>query len=99
MKALRVSAAAERDLDDIWHYVAINSGSVVRANKFVDEITRRLTILASSPKAGTVRDEIELGVRGLPIGNYIVYYRETNKYVIISRIVHGNRDQEQASKP
>jgi plasmid stabilization system protein ParE len=37
---LRVSAAAERDLDDIWHHVATNSGSLDRANKFVDAITQ-----------------------------------------------------------
>lgn len=94
MKILRVSAAAERDLDDIWHYVATNSGSVERANKFVDAITQRLSVLAHSPKAGTVRAEIALGMRGLPVGDYIVYYRETKQWVVISRIIHGSRDQE-----
>ena len=96
MKGLRVSAAAERDLDDIWHYVATNSGSVERANKFVDAITKRLSILARSPKAGTLRVEIDLDLRGMPIGDYIVYYRESKRCVIISRIIHGNREQEAA---
>ncbi len=96
MKVLRVSSAAERDLDDIWHYVANNSGSVERANKFVDAITRRLSVLAHSPKAGTVRAEIDVGLRGLPVGDYIVYYRERKRWVVISRIIHGNRDQDAA---
>ena len=51
MKKLRVSAAAERDLDDIWYYIATNSGSAERANQFVDSITRRLSILTRSPKS------------------------------------------------
>jgi len=70
VKVLRVSAAAERDLDDIWHYVAVNSGSIDRANKFVDAIVQRLSVLAHSPKAGTVRAEIALGLRGLPVRDY-----------------------------
>ena len=96
MKGLRVSAAAERDLDDIWHYVATNSGSLERANTFVDAITQRLSILAHSPKAGTLRSEIDLDVRGLPVGDYIVYYRENKQWITISRIIHGSRDQEAA---
>ena len=96
MKVLRVSAAAERDLEDIWNYVTVNSGSVDRANKFVDAIARRLSVLAHSPKAGTARTEIDVGLRGLPIGDYIVYYRENKRWVIISRIIHGSRDQDAA---
>ena len=96
MKVLRVSAAAERDLDDIWHYVAVNSGSIDRANKFVDVIMRRLSVLAHSPRVGTARTEIDVGLRGLPIGDYIVYYRENKRWVVISRIIHGSRDQEGA---
>jgi toxin ParE1/3/4 len=96
VKSLRVSAAAERDLDEIWHYVATNSGSVERANKFVDAITERVSVLAHSPKVGTVRPEIDLGVRVLPVGDYIVYYCENKRWVTISRIIHGSRDQDAA---
>jgi len=99
VKRLRVSAAAERDLaaerdfDDIWYYIAIHSGSAERANKFVDSITRRLSVVARSPKAGTIRDEIDSGLRGLPVGDYWVYYRENARYIIVSRIIHGSREQ------
>lgn len=96
MKGLRVSAAAESDLDDIWYYVAVNSGSLERANKFVDTITQRLSILTHTPKARTVRADIDVDVRGLLVGDYIVYYRETKKHVIIARVIHGSRDQEAA---
>jgi plasmid stabilization system protein ParE len=69
MKKLRVSALAERDLDDIWYYVATNSLSADAANRLVDSIARRLSVLAHTPKAGTQRDQIELGLRGLPVGD------------------------------
>jgi plasmid stabilization system protein ParE len=35
-------------------------------------------------------------LRGLPVGDYIVYYRENESWVIISRIIHGSREQEAA---
>jgi len=73
---------------------ATNSGSLERANKLVDATTRRLLILAHSPKAGMVRAEIDLDLRGLPVGAYIVYYREDKRWIIISRIIHGSREQE-----
>jgi len=59
--------------------VAINSGSIHRANKFVDAIVQRLSVLAHSPK-----------------GDYIVHYRQNKRWVIISRIIHGSRDQDTA---
>jgi toxin ParE1/3/4 len=96
VKVLRVSAAAERDPDDIWRYIATKTGSIDPANKFVDAITQRLSVLAHSPKVGTARTEIDAGLRGLPIGDYIVYYRENKRWVVISRIIHGSRDQEAA---
>jgi plasmid stabilization system protein ParE len=95
VKRLRVSAAAERDLDDIWYYIATHSGSAERANKFVDSITRRLSILTRSPTDGRVRDEIDFDLR-LPVGDYVVYYRESARSIIISRIIHGSREQDVA---
>jgi plasmid stabilization system protein ParE len=46
--AHRVSPQAERDLDDIWYYVAKESGSIEIANRLIDSITHRFFLLASS---------------------------------------------------
>ena len=43
-----------------------------------------------------MRADIDVAVRGLLVGDYIVYYRETKKHVIIARVIHGSRDQEAA---
>ena len=93
MRKLRISAAVEHDLDQSWLYIATNSASLERANRFVELLAKRLLVLATAPRAGTVRDEIEAGVRALPIGDYIVYYREAKKHIIVSRIIHGSREQ------
>jgi plasmid stabilization system protein ParE len=44
--AHRVAPRAERDLDDIWHYVAKESGSIEIANRLIDSITDRFSVLA-----------------------------------------------------
>jgi toxin ParE1/3/4 len=96
VKRIRVSALAERDLDDIWYRIATDSGSIDIANGVVDSVTEVFALFAHAPEAGTKRDEIDDGVRGFPVGKYIVYYRESGPFVIVSRVIHGMRDQKSA---
>ena len=96
MKRVRVAAPAERDLDEIWYRIATDSGSIDTADNVVDSITRVFPLFAHTPEAGTKREEIDLGLRGFPVGNYIIYYRESGPYVIVSRVIHGMRDQKTA---
>lgn len=96
MRRIRVAELAERDLDQIWNRVATSSGSIEVANGVVDSITESFALFASRPEAGTRRDHIEVGVRGFPVGKYIVYYRDIGKYLVISRVIHGMRDQASA---
>lgn len=69
MKRIRVSAPAERDLDDIWRHIATESGSIDIANGVVDSITDVFPLFAHTSRVGTKRDEIDEGVRGFPVGN------------------------------
>ena len=62
----------------------------------VDSITEAFPLFARTPEAGTRRDDIDVGVRGFPVGNYIIYYRESGQSVVISRVIHGMRDQKTA---
>ena len=46
----RVAPRAEADLDDIWYYVATESGGGIEiANRLIDSITDRFFLLASFP--------------------------------------------------
>jgi toxin ParE1/3/4 len=96
VKRIRFSRAAERDLDTIWYYVAKKSGSAEIADRLLDSITATLTRLARAPEAGTKRDHVMPGLRGFPVGNYIVCYAETERRILVSRILHGMRDQRSA---
>jgi len=50
--AHRVAPRAEADLDDIWLFVAKESGSIEIANRLIDTITDRFFTLAASPILG-----------------------------------------------
>ena len=55
--AHRVAPRAEADLDDIWYYVAKESGSIEIANRLIDTITGRFSCLPAFPYIGRSRDE------------------------------------------
>jgi plasmid stabilization system protein ParE len=48
----RRTPQADSDLDDIWYYIAIQSGSTEIADRFIDSITNRFYLLARHPNIG-----------------------------------------------
>jgi toxin ParE1/3/4 len=93
--AHRVAPRAERDLDDIWLYVAKESASVEIANLLIDTITERFLLVAGFPYLGRSReDEFGAGYRSLAVGEYVIIYRVESTDVLILRVVHGRRDLE-----
>ena len=93
--AHRVASQAEADLDDIWLYVATESGSMDVANRLVDSIADRFFFLSNFPHAGRVRVlDFGAGTRSFPVGEYVVIYCVEGPDVFILRVVHGKRDLE-----
>jgi toxin ParE1/3/4 len=91
--AHRVAPSAERDLDDLWYFVAKEAGSVEIANRLIDSITNRLVLLASFPYMGRSRDEdFGVGCRSVSVGEYVIVYCLEAEDVLILRVVHGHRD-------
>jgi|SRR5271165_4996935 len=91
--AHRVAPRAERDLDDIWYYVAKESGSVKIANRLIDSITDRFFLLASFPYMGRSRDEdFGVGYRSFAVGEYVIVYCLEAEDVLILRVAHVRRD-------
>ena len=63
-----------------------------RALTFVDELEGKCDVLGGAPGIGTSRPELGEGVRMLPHGRYLIFYREVNKGLRIERIMHSARD-------
>ena len=68
----RIAPRAEDDLDDIWLFVATESGSIDMATRFVDSITDRFLLLSSFPSVGRRRDQdFGAGIRSFPVGGIL----------------------------
>jgi len=91
----RVAPQADTDLDDIWYYVAKESGSIEVANRLIDSVTSRFFLLSTHPYMGRARDA-DFGVdsRSLAVGEYVIVYCVQDDDVLILRVVHGRRDLE-----
>ncbi len=84
---------ADSDLDDIWYYVASKSGSVESADRLIESITSRFSILASHPNIDRARDrDLRRGLRSFPAGEYLIIYRIRDEDVVILRVMRGSRD-------
>jgi toxin ParE1/3/4 len=93
--AYRVAAIVEADLDDIWLYVAKESGSTEVATQLVDWITDRFVFLAAFPHIGRARDsDFGKGSRSFAVGDYVIVYYVEGEDVLILRAVHGRRNLE-----
>lgn len=91
--AHRLALEAESDLDDIWVFVAGESGSVEIADRLIDAITERFFLLSHHPHLGRSRaEDFREGLRSFAVGAYVIIYRVEGDDVFILRVLHGSRD-------
>jgi toxin ParE1/3/4 len=95
--AHRLSSDAEADLDDIWYYIASESGNAAIAERFIYYLTDRFQFVARNPYIGRRRDsDLRPGLRSFPIDDYVILYRIDGEDILILRVVHGGRDLHSA---
>jgi len=89
---LSFSPLATDDLMEIASFIAHDNPA--RALTFVDQLQQKCHLLGVSPGLGTSRPELGAGagVKMLPFGRYLIFYREANKGLRIERIMHSARD-------
>lgn len=87
-----ISPEAIRDLETIIDYFATRN--VDAGDQFLDEFTKKCRYLTQFPLIGRSYRAIRPYLRGIPLQNYIIFYRVTDDSIEIMRIVKGNRDLE-----
>lgn len=90
MARFKVSALADADLDDIWHFIADDSEE--QADKFIKILTEKFELLANHPLIGATRDDFRVGLRSLAYKSYVIFYMPTDYGIQIDRVLHGARD-------
>jgi len=88
----RLSPEAEAELDEIWWYIARESGNPEIARRFVASLAERFYLLAEYPQLGRRRDDWRPGLRSFTAGNYVIVYRIDGEDVLIVHLLHGRRD-------
>ncbi|MBZ5572204.1 MAG: type II toxin-antitoxin system RelE/ParE family toxin [Acidobacteriia bacterium] len=86
-----LSDDADRDLDDIWEYIA--EDSVDAADQWIGRLFDAFDAIAETPGIGHKRDDLTAyPVLFWPVGAYLVIYRITTLPVEIVAVTQGARD-------
>lgn len=90
-----VRPQAERDLIELWRYIAEES-TPARADAFLDKLLDKVDVLAGQPGIGRPRDELKPGLRSHPVERYLIFYFQIDEGIELVRILHGRRDVDTA---
>ncbi|MGD0681728.1 MAG: type II toxin-antitoxin system RelE/ParE family toxin [Terracidiphilus sp.] len=90
-----VTKKAEEDLDNIFVYWAQCAGIDV-ADRLIDSIEERFSLLGDYPFVGRKCEEIAPEVFRFLAGDYLIYYRKRRSIIYILHVFHGARDQTRA---
>jgi toxin ParE1/3/4 len=85
-----LSSRAERDLREIYEYIAEDKRSA--AGRMMQRFHATFNLLASNSEMGQRRDELLPGIRCLTVVNYVIFFRPFPNGVEIVRVIHGARD-------
>lgn len=85
------SASAESDLLEAWLYVA--EGSVIAADRMLDQIEAEVIRLLDHPQVGRERRELSPGIRSWPTSTpYTLFNFPDEQGIIVARVLHHARD-------
>src|SRR5580693_6272793 len=90
MAGLRFTTDACRDLEEVVRY--IGARDVAAATRLADKIEAECWRLARQPGIGQPRPDLAPPLRFFPVGNYLVFYRESDAGIQVIRVLHGARD-------
>ena len=83
---------ARSDLIDIWQYIADDSPE--DADRFLDTLEEKMSLLGDNPEMGKRREELAEGLRGFPVGNYMIYYRPHGEKegIVVVRVLNATQN-------
>ena len=90
MVRILIRPEAEKDLDDIWWYIA--QDNLDNADRLLDEIDETSRKLARFKHMGRNRDELFPGLQSFPVGKYLIFYMPISGGIEIVRVLHGMMD-------
>lgn len=86
------TSLAKLDATEIWCYISDDNEAA--ADKVIDQIDERITMLAGYPNAGETVEYIRPDVRRSVVGKYVIYYTPDRDGITVLRILHAARRRE-----
>jgi toxin ParE1/3/4 len=90
MSSYIISQPAIRDLDSISSYFA--KSNLEAGEQFLQGFNNRCKQLVRFPSLGRSYDDLQIGLRGLPLEGYIILYRIIDDGIEIVRVANGRQD-------
>ena len=92
MPIIRRTSQTEEDLIDLWLYIAQDDPDA--ANRLLDTIEDKISLLADNPRLGPPRPDIAEECRYFLVGRYLILYRIIPDGIEVVRVVQGSRRLE-----
>lgn len=92
-----LSQAAEEDLGQTFDYTELEFG-LNQAVRYLFEMEQVFHRLCDNPVMGRERKEIRDGLRAIPCGSHVIFYRILTHQIRVVRVLHASRDLPQFLK-
>ncbi len=92
MPEYTISPVAIHDLEEIIDY--FKERNVDAGDRLIDEFNKKCRYLTQFPLIGRSYEQIRSYLCGIPMQNYIIFYRVINNDVEIMRVIKGDRNLE-----
>ena len=91
MSQFILSPEANRDLDEIWEYIA--EDSIDAADRWLAKLEKAINMLAEMPGIGHTRKDLtNKPVLFYPVGRYLIIYRADRQPIEVIRVLSAYRD-------
>lgn len=88
---VRLTDGARHDFEDIWEYSASRWGEQ-QADSYLQALEHGVIGLAENPVIGAPCEHIRSGYRRYHAGRHMIFYRLTEEFVEIIRVLHESMD-------
>ena len=74
----------------IWEHIAGDNPDA--ATRLILLVREKCELLSEQPGVGRDRSDVLSGLRGFPVGNYVIFYQPVDDGIENVRVLHGARD-------
>ena len=83
---------AERHVEDIAYYIAVEDGRPLTAEKIVREIHDKCRLYAANPLLGTARPEFGASYRAFRHKRWVIIYGPLDDGIVVEAVFDASRD-------